>query len=99
MTALPYVTEPDGARSRDLTRAGLAQSAIATAWLGALLVALSASKQLDVRGAVIALGAAAASVLICGWRFRARTGGITGDFLGATQQISEVVLLLAWARA
>jgi adenosylcobinamide-GDP ribazoletransferase len=99
MTALPYVTDPDAARSRDLTRAGFAQGAIATAWLGALLAALYRVHHLDVRSAAIALGASALSVLVCAWRFRARVGGITGDFLGATQQISELVLLVAWARA
>ena len=31
---------------------------------------------------------------ICGWRFRARVGGLTGDFLGATQQVGECALLL-----
>jgi adenosylcobinamide-GDP ribazoletransferase len=33
--------------------------------------------------------------VVCGWRFRARLGGITGDFLGATQQVTECALLLA----
>lgn len=99
MTALPYVTDAETARNRLLTRAGFAQGAIATTWLGALLAALYAAHHLDVRVAVIALGAASVSVLGCAWRFRARVGGITGDFLGATQQISELVLLVAWARA
>ena len=36
-----------------------------------------------------------ADVLVCASRFRARVGGVTGDFLGATQQIVEGALLLA----
>jgi adenosylcobinamide-GDP ribazoletransferase len=50
-------------------------------------------------------GSAAAAALVvaalvglgCGWRFRARAGGITGDFLGATQQVVECALLLSFA--
>ena len=39
----------------------------------------------------VSLGAA----MLCGWRFHVRAGGITGDFLGATQQVCEAALLLA----
>ncbi|WP_233562420.1 adenosylcobinamide-GDP ribazoletransferase [Sorangium cellulosum] len=45
------------------------------------------------------VGAAASASAICGLRFRARAGGITGDFLGATQQIAECAALLALAIA
>ena len=30
---------------------------------------------------------------LCGWRFRARAGGVTGDFLGAAEQVDEIVIL------
>ena len=30
-----------------------------------------------------------AAAMLCGWRFHVRAGGITGDFLGATQQVCE----------
>ncbi len=43
------------------------------------------------------LVAAAAAATICGLRFRARAGGLTGDFLGAAQQIAECAALLALA--
>jgi cobalamin synthase len=35
------------------------------------------------------------------WRYERRAGGITGDFLGATEQICELVGLavMAWGRA
>lgn len=99
MTALPYVTDPAAAKSRDLTRAGAAQVAVASGWLMVLVAALLVTGHLNGRSTACALGACAVSVLVCGWRFQRRAGGITGDFLGATQQISELVLLLAWARA
>ncbi|MFW6050832.1 MAG: adenosylcobinamide-GDP ribazoletransferase [Myxococcota bacterium] len=47
--------------------------------------------------AAILVGALVATALLCGWRFRARAGGITGDFLGATEQLAECNLLLVLA--
>ena len=35
----------------------------------------------------------AISSCILGWRFMKRADGLTGDFLGATQQITEVIIL------
>jgi len=43
--------------------------------------------------AMVAVGLGTA--LLGGWRFHVRAGGITGDFLGATQQVVECGLLLA----
>jgi adenosylcobinamide-GDP ribazoletransferase len=36
--------------------------------------------------------------LVTGWRYMRRAGGITGDFLGATEQLGELAALavLAW---
>jgi adenosylcobinamide-GDP ribazoletransferase len=31
--------------------------------------------------------------VLCGWRFHRRVGGVTGDFLGATQQVVEAAIL------
>ncbi len=99
MVGLPYVTNDARARSRQVTRAGPAQLVLATAiglglitvgwWFGHLnLNTLS--------------GMAAAMILtpaICAWRFNYRAGGITGDFLGATQQLTQLALLIAFAAA
>lgn len=97
MAALPYVTPADHARSRPLMFAGpsqvVAASAFAAAALGAALAA-SVFSALDV--ATIA-GAAAGTALLVGWRFKVRAGGITGDFLGASEQITECSALLALA--
>jgi adenosylcobinamide-GDP ribazoletransferase len=57
-----------------------------TAWpTGTLLTALSHS--------VLAMTVGA---LVCGRWFKRRLGGFTGDALGASQQITEVMGLLAW---
>jgi adenosylcobinamide-GDP ribazoletransferase len=44
--------------------------------------------------AALALASVAFTAALAGWRFHRRAGGITGDFLGATQQLSEIALLL-----
>ena len=39
-----------------------------------------------------------ALTVLAGARFRARVGGVTGDFLGATEQLCELgaLVVLAW---
>jgi adenosylcobinamide-GDP ribazoletransferase len=54
---------------------------------GALSLAAAAT------AAAVSVGVAA----LCGWRFHVRAGGVTGDFLGATQQVGECALLLSLA--
>lgn len=99
MAALPYVTPAADARSRPVARAGAAQVALATVGGVAVLAGawqLGAVHARDVAGIIIVL---LATPLVCGWRFAVRAGGITGDFLGATQQVGECLLLLALAMA
>jgi adenosylcobinamide-GDP ribazoletransferase len=98
MASLPYVTANDGAKSRDLTRAGVAQAAVASVWfvVGALAIVLTGhSNAARVGGLALALGLVTA---LSGWRYWVRVGGITGDFLGATEQLCELAALavLAW---
>ena len=96
MAALPYVTGA-ASKSRLLTRAGWPQGVLATgiaAGGAAALVAVAPSGA----GAASVLGAFGAAVLataLCGWRLRARAGGVTGDFPGAAEQIGEMAILLA----
>jgi adenosylcobinamide-GDP ribazoletransferase len=96
MVALPYVTSAERARSRPIVAAGARQAAVAT--VASVLLTVTAIA----RGSVGARFAAAPAIvivvaLVAGVTFRRRAGGITGDFLGATQQITECALLLALA--
>ena len=92
MAALPYVTAGDS-RSRPITRGGPVQAVVATV-LAALVVAAGRDALTPVAMlAMVAVSMAAA--MLCGWRFHVRAGGLTGDFLGATQQVCEGALLLA----
>jgi adenosylcobinamide-GDP ribazoletransferase len=97
MASLPYVTPAENARSSDVVRGQRAPAAIATCVAVAACAALwlvTAVPLVEVGGAFLACLVVAG---LCGWRFAARAGGVTGDFLGATQQITEVVLLVALA--
>jgi adenosylcobinamide-GDP ribazoletransferase len=96
MAALPYVTPVETARSGDAVRAGWTQATVATAC--ALLFALGWGVPHLGPAALLALWAAGVATALLGWRFWVRAGGITGDFLGATQQVAEVVLLVTLAR-
>jgi adenosylcobinamide-GDP ribazoletransferase len=60
----------------------------------ATLTLLAALVLLDLRAAVIACAVAVAVVTASGWYYRRRLGGITGDCLGATNQVTEVIFYL-----
>ncbi len=94
MVALPYVTMDAAARSRTVARAAWPQAVGATLWPVLLVVALVWYGGLPSSAALTLALVSAAVTLVCGWRFHVRAGGVTGDFLGATQQVSECALLL-----
>jgi adenosylcobinamide-GDP ribazoletransferase len=95
---LPYVTSPGSSKSDGVVRSGGARVAVATAW-GALALAVAViSSRLPAARALSIAAALAAAWLLLGRVFQRRLGGVTGDFLGATVQIGEIVTLavLAW---
>lgn len=95
MVLLPYATDDARSRSRQITRAGAAQALLASTWTIGVLAALVWLGSLPLVAAVAALAAAAAIATICGWRFMRRLGGVTGDFLGATQQLALIAVLIS----
>lgn len=98
MRALPYVTADGESKSRLVARARSPQAIVATLWSLALVVALVHHDALTFARAV-ALGLVLVAItLVVAWRFVVRAGGVTGDFLGATEQLAElgVLLVLAW---
>jgi adenosylcobinamide-GDP ribazoletransferase len=98
MAALPYVTSDAASKSREAARGGLPQALVATAWgavaLGCAVTLgpLSEEKIVPVCAATLMVAA------VTGFRYWRRLGGITGDFLGATEQLAEMAVLavLVW---
>lgn len=94
MATLPYVTPPTTARSTAVAGAGQVQMLFATALSLFVVAGLAGARSITAAGAVTALlGVAAATGLLAHW-FRKRAAGVTGDFLGMTEQICECVTLL-----
>ncbi|WP_437672760.1 adenosylcobinamide-GDP ribazoletransferase [Sorangium sp. So ce131] len=99
MVALPYATPSAVSRSRPVAQAALPQALVGSVWPALALAAAHLAGALSAAEAAAMLAGAAAVSVVCGLRFRARVGGITGDFLGATQQIADCAALLALAIA
>ncbi len=95
MRALPYVTSDAASRSRLVARPGHAQVLLATLSGGLVLLAAVALALLSIGQAWALVVVGVGVALVGGWRFVVRAGGITGDFLGATQQVVEGLGLLA----
>lgn len=97
MVALPYATE-QGAKSRDVTRARLPQALVATTYaaLGAVVACTFGGMSMARIFAVV--GVQMAVVVVTSYRYVVRLGGISGDFLGATEQLGELggLLVVAW---
>lgn len=101
---LPYGGDLAHAKAKPLgLQATWGQVIAATCWAALVAAALwvwLASAAWPTGTLLIALGRAALAMLIGGlvcWRwFQRRLGGFTGDTLGATQQVTEVLGLLAW---
>jgi len=95
MASLPYVTSDERAKSRLVTRAGAEQAALASLLSVVILFVLVSAAEFIVT-LVLFL---AVAVVLARW-FHRRAGGITGDFLGATQQVLcwTVLAVLAYFR-
>ena len=88
LVSLPYLTEQGVSKSGALASLGGAQAGVAVATtLPLLLLCL----QLELLTLHQLAGALLATLLVglgFGWYLERRTGGVTGDFLGASQQLS-----------
>ena len=100
--ALPYAGDVAHAKAKPLAQR-ISLAGLVVAWVSALAVgaAAAASCGLPLSWFVVSLAAAVLGCAGCGAWLRHRLGGTTGDGLGATQQITELLMLLAalaWAR-
>jgi len=97
MAALPYATPSETARSAKVAKGRVSQAVIASLFAAVATAGIVFGRELPMRGTLIAVSAPLVVALICGWRFHVRAGGITGDFLGATQQLTDAAILVALA--
>ena len=99
MQQLPYVTsasvtEAAEAKSRLVAPATRRELGTASAWAGLLVAAVWLAGGVSL-GRILVMGMAlAGAATLLAMRFHKRAGGITGDFLGATEQVGECVVLL-----
>ena len=93
LAIFPYAPKTYGtSKSKDVAVSGVAQFLVALAWTFIiLLVAWKLGLSFSVVGSI--LGVMATLILFLGWRFMKRAGGLTGDFLGTTQQLTELGIL------
>ncbi|MEM7136444.1 MAG: adenosylcobinamide-GDP ribazoletransferase [Myxococcota bacterium] len=97
MALMPYVTSSDASKSRPVVRGAWPQAVAAIVFASAILWACVA-RGLLAQALVVALALALGAVaVVLGAYFRRRAGGITGDFLGATEQINEATILVTLA--
>ena len=95
----PYARRDDPqSKSRDVARSGRAQAFIAAAWVGAIAWGALAWG-VPAHGVIGALGAMLAVGVVLGVYFQRRAGGLTGDFMGTLQQVSELGILMALVSA
>ena len=101
MAALPYVTPSGTARSSyvvsHVVGGHIAHAVIASAFAASAAALLVVSGFLPVRPVVLSVAVSAVVAVVCGWRFHVRAGGLTGDFLGATQQVTDATILVVLA--
>jgi adenosylcobinamide-GDP ribazoletransferase len=90
MARLSYVSRT-GSKSGDIAVGGLAQALAASGWLGAAAVAAAFARLVSLSRISIMAFALALVALLTGWVYARRVGGVTGDFLGATEQLGELV--------
>ena len=96
MVSLPYGGDAEHAKAKPLALAVAPRNfGVALGWCGLLLVALAAGG-VDLPRLLAAAGAAAVAALLMRQWLKRRLGGYTGDGLGATEQLAEVVVLLAF---
>lgn len=92
LVALPYAT-PQGSKSRDVARARPMNGVVATAWFLLVSAPLLVFGHLEwMRWGVLVLVLALLGVALARYWYR-RVKGVTGDFLGATEQVGEIAAL------
>ncbi len=95
---LPYAGDPAHAKAKPLAqRISTAGLVVSCGWVVLVAGGLALSQPLWTTPVAVGLLFAVLGAIGCARWFRQRLGGVTGDTLGATQQLTELLLLLAWS--
>jgi adenosylcobinamide-GDP ribazoletransferase len=99
IAALDYAT-PTGSKSRHVTRASGWHALAASGCTIGIGAVLALERLVPPWRAAAACAATAVVAFLTAVRFKAAVGGVTGDFLGATEQLGELAALavMAWCR-
>lgn len=100
MVISPYVTSDAASKSRLVSRAGAPQALVAALWTAALIAGALVFEKISPPEAIAIIASGAICLACLGRLFHRRLKGITGDFLGALQMVSECSMLvgLAWTK-
>lgn len=94
---LPYAGDADRSKAKPLAqRVSGGSLMIASGWALLAVVCLAVWNPAWLLGLAAATVGTVLGTVACGRWFHRRLGGITGDTLGATQQITELLALLGW---
>lgn len=97
---LPYAGDVAQAKAKPLAQRGSrANLAVACGWVLVAGAGVVAALPAAWGALLLSLAVAVAVAGLCARWFLRRLGGITGDTLGATQQLAELAMLLAWLAA
>jgi adenosylcobinamide-GDP ribazoletransferase len=97
---LPYAGDVEHAKAKPMAqRIGGADVAVALLWVVLVALLIVWHRPAQWMALCVGLLLAVAGTAWCARWLRRRLGGYTGDALGATQQITELLLLLGWLGA
>jgi len=91
---LPYVSPVGVAKHRAVAQPAAGALSIATMWSGVMMAGLWRHGSLSALAAALAVASTAGVTVVCGFWFRRRLGGITGDLMGAAEQAVEMTVLV-----
>ena len=95
---LPYAGDLAHAKAKPLAqRISTAGLVVSCGWVVVVAGALALSQTLWRIPVAVGLLLAVLGAIGCARWFHQRLGGVTGDTLGATQQVTELLLLLSWS--
>ena len=97
LSLVPYATRPPVAKSKELAKSSDAQAILAVAWATVVLLGAWVTGVVRFGGAVGIAVLSGGVAALAAWRLSRTVQGVTGDFLGAIQQLVAVSLWLVWA--